>query len=153
MFEYIEDKLSLTTFLNSLNNILVRYNSNTTLFKVLLSPLFLICMVFLFGIIMPIFLVGLIVRALFILVDNQNNTADFLIYITVMFFFEVYLLVFIFFGILSLLYAILKLMSRGLGKTIYDVPMNNVNTVHKEKKEENIDENNGIYIINDDEYK
>ena len=147
MFDYIEDKLSLTTFLSNFNNILVRYNSNTTLFKVLLSPLFLICMIFLFGIIMPIFLVGLIVRALFIIVDNLNNTADFLIYITVMFFFEVYLLLFIFFGIISLLYAILKLMSMGLGKTIYDVPMNNINTVHNDKK---VEEKDDIYVINED---
>lgn len=153
MFEYIEDKLSLNTFLNNLNNILTRYNSNTTLLKLLLSPLFLICMIFLFGIIMPIFLVGLIVRALFILVDNLNNTASFLIYITVMFFFEVYLLVFVFFGLLSLFYAILKLMSKGLGKTIYDVPMNNVNTVHKAPKEETNDENDGVYVINIDDYK
>lgn len=153
MFDYIEDKLSLTTFINSFSNILTRYNSNTTLFKVLLSPLFLICMIFLFGIIMPIFLVGLIVRALFILVDNLNSTADFLIYITVMFFFEVYLLLFIFFGILSLLYAILKLMSRGLGKTIYDVPMNNVNMIHNNEKEEKNEDVNNVYVINSDDYK
>ena len=153
MFDYIEDKLSLTTFINSFSNILTRYNSNTTLFKVLLSPLFLICMVFLFGIIMPIFLVGLIVRALFIIVDNLNSTADFLIYITVMFFFEVYLLLFIFFGILSLLYAILKLMSRGLGKTIYDVPMNNVNMIHNNEKEEKNEDVNNVYVINSDDYK
>ena len=151
MNEFISDILSLRYYIEQLQVILGRYASKSIGLKIALSLLFVLCLVFWIAM-LPIVLVGLLVRLLFdILINDILDKGGFFVLIAYVVFMEFFLLLYVCFGIELLFYGIIKLLALGLGKTINERPVERIYKLNTDKpKEEKTDE---IYVINDDNFK
>ena len=153
MNEYARDLFSISTYLNCLQIILSRYTSKSTILKIVLFPLFLLCLVFLIIAITPVFLLGLLVKLFFeILIDDLIDKGSGFAMLAYMVFIEFFLLMYVILLLELILYGLLKLMSLGLGKTINEGPVEDMVKYNNTKKEEEKETDN-IYVIDDENFK
>ena len=77
MNEYARDLFSISTYINHLQIILSRYSTKSVGLKIVLFPLFLLCLIFLIVAITPVFALGLLVKLFFeILIDDLIDKND-----------------------------------------------------------------------------
>ena len=153
MNEFARDLFSISTYLNHLQIILSRYTSKSTILKIVLFPLFLLCLIFLIIAITPVFAVGLLVKLFFeILIDDLIDKGSGFAMLAYIVFIEFFLLMYVILLLELILYGLLKLMSLGLGKTINEGPVEDMvkyNTIKKEEEKET----DNIYVIDDENFK
>jgi len=149
MSDYIRDLFSLSTYLNYFQIIIGRYASKSTGMKILFFPLFLICLLFLFIAITPVFAIGFIVRLAFdLLIDDLIDKGTGFALLAYLVFMEFYVLMFLVLIMELILYGILKLLSLGLGKSTNEGPIEAIYTVKNEEKDDS-----NIYVIDDANFK
>ena len=152
MNDYAKDLFSLSTYLNYFQIILSRYLSKNVGLKIVLFPLFLLCLIFLIAAITPVMLVGLFVKLFFdILIDDLLDKGSGFAMLAYMVFIEFFLLMYVILLLELILYGLLKLMSLGLGKTINEGPLDSMIKQNNIKKE--MDEKSDIYVIDDENFK
>ena len=152
MNEYARDLFSISTYINHLQIILSRYSTKSVLLKIVLFPLFLLCLIFLIVAITPVFALGLLVKLFFeILIDDLIDKGSGFAMLAYMVFIEFFLLMYVILLLELILYGLLKLMSLGLGKTINEGPLDSMIKQNNIKKE--MDEKSDIYVIDDENYK
>ena len=101
---------------------------------------------------LPIVLVGLLVRLLFdVLINDILDKGGFFVLIAYVVFMEFFLLLYVCFGIELLFYGIIKLLALGLGKTINERPVERIYKYNTDKPKEEKTED--IYVINDENFK
>ena len=153
MNEFARDLVSISAYLNHLQIILSRYTSKSTILKIVLFPLFLLCLIFLIIAITPVFAVGLLVKLFFeILIDDLVDKGSGFAMLAYIVFIEFFLLMYVILLLELILYGLLKLMSLGLGKTINEGPVEDMvkyNTIKKEEEKET----DNIYVIDDENFK
>ena len=153
MNEFARDLFSISAYLNHLQIILSRYTSKSTILKIVLFPLFLLCLIFLIIAITPVFAVGLLVKLFFeILIDDLVDKGSGFAMLAYIVFIEFFLLMYVILLLELILYGLLKLMSLGLGKTINEGPVEDMvkyNTIKKEEEKET----DNIYVIDDENFK
>lgn len=151
MNDFARDLFSISTYLNHLQIILNRYLSKNVGLKVVLFPIFLICLLFLLVAITPVFLIGLFIKLFFdILIDDIIDKGGAFAMLAYIVFMEFFILMFVVLALELALYGILKLLSLCLGKSINEAPIETIYKVNEKKEEENKSE---VYVINDDEFK
>ena len=152
MNEYARDLFSISTYINHLQIILSRYSTKSVLLKIVLFPLFLLCLIFLIVAITPVFALGLLVKLFFeILIDDLIDKGSGFAMLAYMVFIEFFLLMYVILLLELILYGLLKLMSLGLGKTINEGPLDSMIKQNNIKKE--MDEKSDIYVIDDENFK
>ena len=152
MNEYARDLFSISTYINHLQIILSRYSTKSVLLKIVLFPLFLLCLIFLIVAITPVFALGLLVKLFFeILIDDLIDKGSGYAMLAYMVFIEFFLLMYVILLLELILYGLLKLMSLGLGKTIHEGPLDSMIKQNNIKKE--MDEKSDIYVIDDENFK
>ncbi len=152
MNEYARDLFSISTYINHLQIILSRYSTKSVGLKIVLFPLFLLCLIFLIVAITPVFALGLLVKLFFeILIDDLIDKGSGFAMLAYMVFIEFFLLMYVILLLELILYGLLKLMSLGLGKTINEGPLDSMIKQNNIKKE--MDEKSDIYVIDDENYK
>ena len=152
MNDYARDLFSISTYINHLQIILSRYTSKSIGLKIVLFPLFLLCLVFLIIAITPVFALGLLVKLFFeILIDDLVDKGSGFAMLAYMVFIEFFLLMYVILLLELILYGLLKLMSLGLGKTINEGPVEEAIRYNNTKKEE--EEKDNIYVIDDENFK
>ena len=153
MNEFARDLFSISAYLNHLQIILSRYTSKSTILKIVLFPLFLLCLIFLIIAITPVFAVGLLVKLFFeILIDDLVDKGSGFAMLAYIVFIEFFLLMYVILLLELILYGLLKLMSLGLGKTINEGPVEDMvkyNTIKKEEEKET----DNIYVIDYENFK
>lgn len=153
MNDYAKDLFSLSTYINHLQIILNRYLSKSIGLKIVLFPLFLLCLVFLIIAITPVMLIGLFVKLFFdILIDDLLDKGSGFAILAYMVFMEFFILMYLIFLLELILYGILKLLSLTLGRTMNEAPVENIVKYNTTKKEEEEKQEN-IYVIDDENYK
>ena len=151
MNDVIEDKLSVGNFLSHLQSIFDRYGNKSTGLKVVLFPLFVLCLLFLFVFIFPMLLISVVLIFIFRWIDSIAEKGSAFLTLTIICFIEFYALMYLVFLYFLIFYGIIDLMSLGLGKAIYDTPIEKIHRNDIDKPKE--DNNDGIYVINDEDYK
>lgn len=151
MNEFIGDILSLRYYIDQLQIILNRYASKNIGLKIALSLLFILCLIFWISM-LPIVLIGLLVKLLFdVLINDILDKGGFFVMIAYVAFMEFFILMYVCFALELLFYGIIKLLALGLGKTINERPVEKIYKLNTDKpKEEKTDE---IYVINDENFK
>lgn len=152
MNEVIEDKLSLRNFLSHLQSTFDRFGTNSIGKKILVSPLFLLSLLFLFVLAFPMLIISIPLILIFRVIDSIADRGTLYLTLTILFCIELYALMYVVFLYFLIVYGLIDLMALGLGKAIYDVPVEKIYKLNtdKPKEEEN---NDGIYVINDEDYK
>ena len=151
MNEFIGDILSLRYYIDQLQIILNRYASKNIGLKIALSLLFILCLIFWISM-LPIVLIGLLVKLLFdVLINDILDKGGFFVMIAYVAFMEFFILMYVCFALELLFYGIIILLALGLGKTINERPVEKIYKLNTDKpKEEKTDE---IYVINDENFK
>ena len=156
MNDYIDVKLAFSNYIHNIADVIYRYINNDTLKKVLIFPLFFIILV-LEAAIFPVALVGAIARWIVVFLFQVSEDRAPMFYTFFVVFIEFFLLYYLMFVILLGLYALFNLASNGIGKESYEINADefvsrNIEKSIKEKEEIKENEDN-IYVINDDNYK
>jgi hypothetical protein len=165
MMDTIYEMIGWVKYLTTISDTFERYNTNSIGYKILLFPVLFICIILLI-IITPFMMAGCLLRLIFLFIDWINDILDdatiyrYLLDCSV--FVNFFIMIFILYGILYCLYLFHRGLNYILGKTITekfdeDVEMKYTNNFSY-KKDDTItdykeDNNDNIYVINDENYK
>lgn len=161
MNDFIDVKLGFMNYIHNIADLIYRYINNRALKKALLFPLFLILLIFEIAI-FPIALIGAVIKwAVYFLVSVSEDRAP-MLYTLIVLFAEFFILYYVVFAILMAFYKLFDLVSNGLGKANYEINADDFIAQHEYKnnnlgKEQNVEKSdeteNGIYVINTDDFK
>ena len=161
MNDFIDVKLGFMNYIHNIADLIYRYINNGALKKTLLFPLFLILLICEIAI-FPIALIGAVIKwAVYFLVSVSEDRAP-MLYTLIVLFAEFFILYYVVFAILIVFYKLFDLVSNGLGKANYEINANDFIAQHEYKnnnleKEQNVEKSdeteNGIYVINTDDFK
>ena len=151
MNDFTRDLFSFSTYINYFQIIIGRYASKSIGLKIVLFPLFILCLLILLVAITPVFAIGLLVKLFFdILIDDLIDKGSGFAILAYLVFMEFFILMFLVLIMELILYGLLKLLSLGLGKTNNEGPIEAIYQVNDNKNEEKEDK---VYVIDEDNFK